>query len=359
MSSSSIHQLYHILSPSLSLTSSRHLKISPSKHLSMSSHSGTDTDRYALVSSFYGPGAVGGWYLTACACLVSLALDPRKRRRDSITVDLIAVLTFPTVAACHLISQVRSAPENATMSQYASILEAPLVAIEAFMAIDVLYFLLAVSSTCLKRGCLFAATGLLCFGAKCNVFFRPSIRRLVEGRFDRMCMMSFETIMFSQMILLTASVLFAFSMIVLFFIISIPLYRDSNNYREAASLQEKQDRSFLGSLHASIIENLSFIILPCTLVAFLFPTFMGIVDLRIAVTDLVTASIPRSDNFIRELDQAVALFTGASVLGFSLFSTAKTYYRDSSSPISDVPLHKNIDSRTEHRVWPSTSTRVG
>ena len=246
------------------------------------------------------------------------------------------------------------------MSQYASILEAPLVVIEAFMAIDVLYFLLAVSFTCLKRGCLFAATGLLCFGAKCNVFFRPSIRRLVEGRFDRMCMMSFETIMVSQMILLTASVLFAFGMIVLFFIISIPLYRDSNDYREAASLQVKQDRSFLGSLPTVNHQKRSHLsIVPCTLVAFLFPTFMGIVDLRIAVTDLVTASIPRSDNFIRELDQAVALFTGASVLGFSLFSTAKTYYRDSSSPISDVPLHKNIDSRTEHRVWPSTSTRVG
>ena len=64
----------------------------------------TQKDRYTLVSSFYGPGAVAGWHLTILACLLAFAAQPRKRT-DSITADLIAVQTFPTIAAAHLLSQ--------------------------------------------------------------------------------------------------------------------------------------------------------------------------------------------------------------------------------------------------------------
>lgn len=54
---------------------------------------------YERASSFYGPGAVGCWYLTLLSCLVTWTLSPKGRLRDSIDINLVAVLTYPAVAA--------------------------------------------------------------------------------------------------------------------------------------------------------------------------------------------------------------------------------------------------------------------
>lgn len=56
-----------------------------------------DYDPYAKVSGFYGPGAVGCWYLTVLSCLVTWTLNASSK--DSIDAEFIATLTFPAVAA--------------------------------------------------------------------------------------------------------------------------------------------------------------------------------------------------------------------------------------------------------------------
>ena len=321
----------------------------------MSSNSRIDVDKFALVSSFYGPGAVGGWYLTACACLVSLALHPRKQCHDSITADIIAVVAFPTIAAAHLIKQTRAGPENTTESQHASNLEASLVLIEAFMAIDVLYLLFAVGFKCIKRGCLFAAMGIFCFGAECNVFFRPSLRLSILGRFDRMFMMSFKTIVIGQLTLLVATLFLTVGVTVLFFMFSRSPVREPNENGEASSLEGKQRRSILESSRTTIITLITAFYLHYVSAATLTAMFISIIDVQTTASDLVTAVIPRSNSSIKELDQAVALFAGASVLGFSVYGTAKTYYQISSRSPSDHH-QDNMEFRTRRRVWPSTLT---
>jgi hypothetical protein len=69
-------------------------------------------DLYSLVSSLYGPGTTACWYLTALSYHASWTLHPKKRMSGSIDTDFIALLTFPTVAAGHLISQVYGYPGN-------------------------------------------------------------------------------------------------------------------------------------------------------------------------------------------------------------------------------------------------------
>jgi hypothetical protein len=72
-------------------------------------------DSLALVSSFYGPGATACWYLTCLSCLISWTIHPKKQKTDSITSDFIAAVTFPTVAAAHLIAQVQNYPDQASL----------------------------------------------------------------------------------------------------------------------------------------------------------------------------------------------------------------------------------------------------
>ena len=123
--------------------------------------------QYALVSSFYGPGTVAAWYLTALGSIVSHSLHPRKGSTDSITADTIVVLAFPTIAAADLIIQLRSFVSEAEIlsetvrKQKAAASGAALVVIETFLGIAVILFLLAAGFKCVVRGCLLAAIGLL------------------------------------------------------------------------------------------------------------------------------------------------------------------------------------------------------
>lgn len=275
------------------------------------------TDQYDLVSSFYGPGAVVGWYLTAFACLVSFSLHPRKRCRDSITADLIAVLTFPTVAATDLITQARSYPkEGITLKQNAASIEASLIVTEIFMAIDVFLFLLAVGFKCVRRECLLATVGLFCFSAKCCVYLSPSVSHAIGQNLDGPC--------FVNSISISSNVLAA-----LFFYMIWPTDRD---------------RGFTAKALIMIPQ----LLVPCILVIPFFreaqvnlpSQFWPRIRSRIA-HDLM----PTSNTSVKELDQAVALLAGASVLGFSLYSTADNYYKAWLSKIRAIAQQQGSELR--------------
>lgn len=190
----------------------------------MSSLSPNGTGRYALVSSFYGPGATGGWYLTALASLMSYALHQNKRTADSITADIIAVLTFPTVAAAHLISQVRSFPrdtenvDDTTLARNTKSVEAALIITETFLAIDVLLFLLTVGFKCVKRGCLLAAVGLFCFAAECYLYLSHAVKQRLERNFDRPFLINFTKVLICIVVLLFVCITVALILILLFFL---------------------------------------------------------------------------------------------------------------------------------------------
>ncbi|KAL8762628.1 MAG: hypothetical protein Q9194_007513 [Teloschistes cf. exilis] len=63
-----------------------------------------------LVSPFYGEGVMACWMLAWMSCLVSWAVDPRKRASDSIGVVFMVALVFSILAAGHLIVQLLRFP---------------------------------------------------------------------------------------------------------------------------------------------------------------------------------------------------------------------------------------------------------
>ena len=252
---------------------------------------------------FTAPGAVVGWYLTVLACLVSYCLHPRKRIRDSITADLIAALAFPTVAAADFITQVRSFPrEGATLAQNAASIEATLIVTGVFFTIDRFLLLLAVNFRCMRRMCLLGTVGLFCVSADCYVLFSPSERPVVIQNLDTVFSINFGAIL---------------SMSVLSLVFCV--------------------NSALANYSSPEAKWLSIIMLILgTFVAFATPLFLGVMMglpsqfwplIRTAASRIAHVLIPTSNTSIKELDQAVALLAGASVLGFTLYSTADAYYQ--------------------------------
>ena len=324
----------------------------------MASTPATQSNQYDLISSFYGPGAVAGWYLTALACLISFSLHPRKRSRDSITADLIAVLTFPTVAAADLITQVRSYPkEGTTLAQNAASIEATLIVTETFLTIDVVLFLLAVGFKCVRRACLLATVGLFCFSAECYVYFSSSVSQAIGQNLDRPFLINFGTILISVMAVLLICIVSAISLIALFFMLPHPPHARPSE-RDVEATRKDWERDFKQSHNGMVLTKISMVFLPCTFVASLFPlaseALMNLPSqflpwIRTAASRIVHDLIPTSNTSVKELDQAVAILAGASVLGFGLYGTADTYYQAWLSGTRELTQQQGFELRVLSR----------
>ena len=60
-------------------------------------------DDFTLVSSLYGPGNWGCWFLTIISLLCTWTFNIESRQKDTITNDFLAALAIPCIAAGHLI----------------------------------------------------------------------------------------------------------------------------------------------------------------------------------------------------------------------------------------------------------------
>ncbi|KAL8774564.1 MAG: hypothetical protein Q9209_000937 [Squamulea sp. 1 TL-2023] len=298
---------------------------------------------YLLLSSFYGPGAIGGWYLTGLAYIIYIGLNRDRRNQDSITSDLIAFLTFPTVAAAHLISQVRSFREDvqiagsATIAQHTASMEAALVVIEAFLIIDCAASLIVVCSKWFKRGFALAITGFFCLGAECYLFLMEDVRKAIESDLTRPFLLNFGGILLSLMVVSLVANIAALGLMIAFFILPRLRSKYSAPNLEMGPTRNVRQQQFVKSGHAMAISWMTTIIMPLGMAA-----TMGTLSIEAfsnlpshplqwlchAASNIFRDIIPRSDFSVQELDQAVALFAGASVLGFRLCSTVKTQYRN-------------------------------
>ena len=303
----------------------------------MSSTSATQSNQYDLVSSFYGPGAVEGWYLATLGCLISFSLHPRKRSHDAIAADLTAVLTFPTIAAADLITQVRSYPkEGTTLAQNAASIEATLIVTETFLVIDVVLFLLAVGFKCVRRGCLLATVGLFCFSAECYVYFSPFVKPAIGQQLERLFLIDFGELLISVMVVLSICIICALSLIALFFMMLPDQPRPRPSERDVEATHREWKRDFEQSRSIKALTIISWVFLPWTALISVFPLSSNAVMwsqppfwlwIRTAASRIAHDLIPKSNTSVKELDQAAALLAGASVLGFNLYSTTDTYYQ--------------------------------
>jgi hypothetical protein len=346
-------------------------------------------NRFALVSSLYGPGTIICWYLTTLSVLVSWTLHPRKRKSGSIDVDLIAVLTLPAVAAGHLASQVRGflnqdndaqTSSNADWKYLQSIaaIEAPFNVTETFMAISVILFIVAAWMFCIRRAICVALVGLQCFTVDCYIHFsefRDLGLRYVPGvsarnypAFSRLFVADFAGLVIAILVTLSACGLIS-AAIALFMLApsrtpSSRSRRDIERVNEAAprermpfrfgtpavevtrSTETTHGTRLFGrseGLYLRAITVVTTLFLPVTFILSLLPPFWHSTTpsnraFRSATTPFwqtldrdatrfVRDFFPRTACSITDLDQVVAAAAGATVLGFSVYSVAKAYYK--------------------------------
>lgn len=218
------------------------------------------------------------------------------------------------------------------------------------MTIDVVLFLLAAWFMCVKRASLLALTGLFCFCADSYLYFSTPVRRSMEHNFVRLFIINFEAVFAATMAILTICITSAVGILILYSVVR-------HNTAHQSSLQElrfdpPRDNQLRGTTDAIAVHQLnlreldgalkcitlvSFVFLPLSLLASLFPLpFSAFQNLppkflpcaRAVVSNFANGIIPKSGTSTQELDQAVALLAGSTVLGLSLYSTADSYYRD-------------------------------
>jgi hypothetical protein len=341
--------------------------------------------RYALVSSLYGPGTIACWYLTILSVLVSWTLHPRKRKSGSIDVDLIAILTLPTVAAGHLISQVsmlmhsyvNSPGFGIEVDQYAQSIaatEAPFSIIESFMPISVILFLVAVWMFCLRRAISVAIVGLLCLATECYIHFSSfkelGIRYKPLGpksddipAFSRSFVADFTSLIIAILAIL-AIFIFGTLTIITHVLCSRRAPRGirragqgrpdenpeasqeavetsrpttegnpPNAFRVGTRLTQSEETEILmGDFH--LLTGFGMIFLPVTAMLSMGPGVVDVVQFTTVWSHLKIFAghfYPHSSNSFSDLDQAVATAAGATVLGFSIYSVANARYEMQSS----------------------------
>ncbi|KAK4221239.1 hypothetical protein QBC38DRAFT_505066 [Podospora fimiseda] len=141
-----------------------------------------ESERFSLVSSFYGPGNCICWFLL----LVSVAIN---QTADTMTNDPVAAITFPVVAVGDYIYLVLtnysdmanggawSTPITSDVQFVASI-EAPLIICEAFIARSALLYLLSARKGHIKRMTIMMIVTILCLLVEYihAVIFKPKFR---------------------------------------------------------------------------------------------------------------------------------------------------------------------------------------
>lgn len=293
------------------------------------------SDSLALVNSFYGPGATACWYLTCFSCLISWTVNPKKRTADAITNDSIAMITFPCVGSAHLISQVCNWPsemiDEDTLGQMRASLSASLIIVETYLALCVILLLPGLFSRVPKRLSLLGTTGILCVVSESYLYVAlPGIRH-APGVFERSFII--DSLITLVLVIGLASILAGLLLLYIFFLIS----RSRND--PAMGIENEFEDDFGLSNKPRETRMLTFLSLPFMVISFCASCWSLLLDFLLMIKShqkaspdwtgrrsLIDEFFPKTEASIMDLDQAVALFAGMTVLGFSLYSAANTRY---------------------------------
>ncbi|KAN0095512.1 hypothetical protein V8E51_016223 [Hyaloscypha variabilis] len=310
----------------------------------MSTSDPSTFDSLALVNSFYGPGATACWYLTCLACLILWTFHPKKQKSDSITSDFIALVTFPTVAAAHLISQVQNYPSQSSLDdqlakQIHASMSASLTITETYLSLCIILLAPAVLSQSTKRIVLLALTGLFCVASETYVFFAiPSIRN------KRIFTRSFIIDSLPTLVMILGLVFMLVLMLLYFIFLTFKRPPPRAEPRPDADPEVLIAYRLANEEHnvnsnILMLNLLTILYLPLGLFSGMFSMSPAAVDMLPSLAkrlarivpatgkSLVHEFFPETDTGIMELDQAVALLAGMTVLGFSLYSTADERYK--------------------------------
>lgn len=329
-------------------------------------------DSLALVNSFYGPGATACWYLTCLSCLISWTIHPKKQKTDSITSDFIAVVTFPTVAAAHLIAQVKNYPDQASigdgiLQQENAPLSASLTITETYLVICTVLLVPTGVRSSVKRICLLAVTGVFCISSETYLFCAIPSARSAPGAFPR----SFIVGSLERPLLAGPPVLVSVLVgILLYFLYPVfdysrlpPVIRPPADAEPA--LVEIYNQVALMKNNAAVV-RMMYWALPFNFLAGLISFSSLAKDILPHITTqvqqpaatlwqkLLVEFFPKTITGIKELDQAVALLAGMTVLGFSLYSAADERYkawREEETKRKEEALREAVRVTTPEDEW--------
>jgi hypothetical protein len=282
------------------------------------------------ISSLYGPGAVGCWLLTVVSCLISWTLPkkshglmPRRgRSRDSIDNDFIATLALPVIAAGHLIAQTKrhdgdaggatflAIDDGARLFQYMAEVEAAAYVVEVGIVIVYLLLGLAIINLRWKRIAFSFPVALFCEIALQRVLFRVNHWRAATG------IQTYFDWLLSQ----NSSVLYGictFYISLFYFILLYPLARQK--FRDVDSLSDAcRFMAWMVIASWATIAHMMQRLSPFFSASERVPPQRECWD---AFSRQLWRYIPRTNHSIQDLDQAVALFAGCSVLAFRFYET--------------------------------------
>ena len=260
--------------------------------------------------------------------------------------DFIAVLTFPTIAAAHLFSQTYQYKLNAeTWNQdkdkggatpkLLAAIEASLNITETSLTVCVLLFLIAVGFRCVKRATYLALVGLFGFSAEVYLHVDCPLPRRNPVYLSRPFLIDFKNLIIAISVLLAILLVITLSLAMVFIVRRRHRFPPRTDDPDHSRVSEVQSDPFLESLYEVLIRYSTFLFMPAAFIASSVPIGLnslsasravGVQSIRTTSSRLLRDLFPRTNVSIKELDQAVAVLAGATILGFSVYGAAEAHY---------------------------------
>ncbi|KAK4194334.1 hypothetical protein QBC40DRAFT_290941 [Triangularia verruculosa] len=313
-------------------------------------------DTLSLVSSFYGPGNITCWLLTLASVLVTWTLNPKSRLQDAITLDFMAALAVPSVAAGHSfyllfspqslnaeLNEEASSVNSTTLFtssspkaiRYAAAVEAPLNVCETFSSVAMTMYAIAALNGRSRRASLAMAVGLLAFSTEISIFVQTADVREAITNLAR-------PFLFNSVIAMTVILgVLAFFLVVILVIglVIIDFRLRRLVVTEETTRKDVEEILNLKVANAQRVERLRMwlSIVPSTClapIALLISVLSGtgwIGETTYKAMEPGRARLfffmPRSTETITELDQAVSLAIGILTLCFSLWDALRVRWQ--------------------------------
>jgi hypothetical protein len=190
---------------------------------------------------------------------------------------------------------------------------------------------------------LLALTGLFCIAAETYLFFAIPIIRKTTRIFNRSFIVDYRPLLVMCLVLVSLLVAMLSYFIYLTFLDSLPPPRAEpppsaspeivRQYHRANMLYEEKrgyDRSARMTFIALLLLPLSTVAIAIPMVGDLSQAWSGgeyRVKLSVCPASVIGEFFPKTNASIMDLDQAVALLAGMTVVGFGLYSAAEERYR--------------------------------